>query len=102
MSWIAIIALAVGTYALRFAGPVLRDVHQPTLLLVGGRDPLVLELNREAARELGGEARLVVVSGATHLFEESRALARVAGLARDWFLRHLRADPAGGRADPQG
>jgi dienelactone hydrolase len=75
------------------ARPVLREVHQPTLLLVGGQDPLVLELNRQAARELGGEARLVVIPGATHLFEEPGALEKVAGLARDWFLRHLPADP---------
>jgi pimeloyl-ACP methyl ester carboxylesterase len=69
-------------------------VRPPTLLIVGGRDPIVLDLNREAARELAGEARLVVVPGATHLFEEPGALERVAELARDWFLEHL-SPPSG-------
>jgi putative phosphoribosyl transferase len=72
------------------AGPALRSVHQPTLLIVGGRDPVVLELNRRGLRELAGEARLEVVPGATHLFQEPRTLAQVARLARDWFVRHLR------------
>jgi putative phosphoribosyl transferase len=79
------------------AGPVLPTVRQPTLLIVGDRDPVVLDLNRLALRELGGEARLEVVPGATHLFEEPGALEQVARLARDWFVRHLRpVSPSGG------
>jgi dienelactone hydrolase len=71
------------------AGEHLRAVHQPTLLIVGGRDDVVIELNREAMTQLGGEARLEIVAGATHLFEEPGALEQVARLARDWFVRHL-------------
>ncbi|MGW0562270.1 alpha/beta family hydrolase [Streptomyces sp. NPDC003016] len=71
------------------AGPRLGDVRAPTLLVVGGRDPLVLDLNRKAQAELRCENRLEVVPGATHLFEEPGALDEVAELARDWFTRHL-------------
>ncbi|MCT9934353.1 dienelactone hydrolase family protein [Planotetraspora sp. A-T 1434] len=71
------------------AGEFLRLVHQPTLLIVGERDPIVIELNREAMDKLVGEARLEIIPGASHLFEEPGALEAVAGLARDWFLRHL-------------
>jgi dienelactone hydrolase len=67
----------------------LREVRQPTLLIVGERDPVVIDLNRQAMRELGGESRLVIVPGATHLFEERGALEQVAYLARDWFLGRL-------------
>jgi putative phosphoribosyl transferase len=66
----------------------LARVHVPTLLVVGGRDTEVLRLNRLAQRELP-DASLVVVPGATHLFEEPGTLERVALLARDWFLGHL-------------
>ena len=62
----------------------------PTLLIVGGADPDVLDLNREAQSLLRCESRLTVVPGATHLFEEPGALAEVARLACDWFLTHLR------------
>ncbi len=73
------------------AGPRLELVHAPTLLVVGGADELVLELNRRALAELGaGEHELAVVPGATHLFEEPGALERVADLAEAWFARHLR------------
>jgi dienelactone hydrolase len=72
------------------AGAELRSVRQPTLLIVGGRDEVVLELNRLAMKDLAGEARLEIVEGASHLFEEPGALERVAHLARNWFLRHLR------------
>jgi putative phosphoribosyl transferase len=65
-------------------------VYQPTLLIVGERDPLVIDLNRQAARKLGGPTRLVIVPRATHLFEEPGALEQVAHLARDWFRDHLR------------
>lgn len=71
------------------AGPRLAGVRAPTLLVVGGRDTTVLELNRAAQRELLCETRLEVVPGATHLFEEPGALDEVAALARDWFTRHL-------------
>ena len=67
------------------AGPALGSVRQPTLLIVGGRDPVVLDLNRRAMQELAGEVRLEVVPGATHLFEEPGALEQVARLARAWF-----------------
>jgi hypothetical protein len=56
---------------------------------VGGNDPEALRLNRHALTALAGEARLEIVPGATHLFEEPGALERVALLARAWFLRHL-------------
>jgi dienelactone hydrolase len=71
------------------AGDALLRVTAPTLLIVGGNDPQVLQLNRRALDALGGEARLEIVPGATHLFEEPGALERVTVLARDWFLRHL-------------
>lgn len=61
----------------------------PTLLIVGGNDPLVLDLNRSARAELRGECRLQVVPEAGHLFEEPGALEEVADLARDWFIDHL-------------
>jgi pimeloyl-ACP methyl ester carboxylesterase len=64
-------------------------VRQPTLLVVGGRDEVVIKLNRQAMTLLGGEARLEVIPGATHLFEEPGALEEVARLARDWFVRYL-------------
>ena len=71
------------------AEPRLREVVAATLLIVGGRDPQVLELNRQAAGFLRCPHELVVVPGATHLFEEAGALERVALLARDWFRDHL-------------
>jgi dienelactone hydrolase len=72
------------------AGPALGSVHQPTLLIAGERDPVILDLNRRAIRRLAGEADLAVVPDATHLFEEPGTLEQVAELARDWFVRHLR------------
>jgi dienelactone hydrolase len=71
------------------AGEALRRVRAPTLLIVGGNDPDVLRLNQQALALLAGKARLEIVPGATHLFEEPGALERVAVLARDWFLQHL-------------
>jgi dienelactone hydrolase len=71
------------------AGDALRRVTAPTLLIVGGNDVQVLRLNQSALAALAGEARLEIVPGATHLFEEPGALERVAALARDWFVRHL-------------
>jgi putative phosphoribosyl transferase len=71
------------------AGEFLRLVAQPTLLIVGERDTEVLELNRAALAMLHGDGELVVVPGATHLFEEPGALQEVARLAADWFRAHL-------------
>lgn len=71
------------------AGDSLGDVRAPTLLIVGGDDTRVLELNRQAQARLRCENRLDVVAGATHLFEEPGALDEVAELARDWFTLHL-------------
>ena len=67
----------------------LAKVSVPTLLIVGSRDEMVLRLNRQALRFLGGVAELAVVRGATHLFEEPGTLDRAAVLARDWFTRFL-------------
>ena len=69
--------------------PRLAAVRAPTLLIVGGRDLQVLELNRAAEAALRCERRLTVVPGATHLFEEPGALDEVARLAGDWFVAHL-------------
>jgi putative phosphoribosyl transferase len=71
------------------AGPALMRVRAPTLLIVGGNDVEVIELNRAALAQLRCEKRLVIVPGATHLFEEPGALDQVARLAREWFHRHL-------------
>ncbi|MFI9075290.1 phosphoribosyltransferase family protein [Streptomyces sioyaensis] len=71
------------------AGPHLSRVLAPTLLIVGGNDTMVIELNRAAQRALRCENQLEIVPGATHLFEEPGALQQVADLARDWFLTHL-------------
>ena len=66
----------------------LAKVHSPTLLLVGGADPEVLELNRSAWQHLSCTKELVVIPEATHLFEETGALEEVARLAGGWFGRH--------------
>ena len=71
------------------AGRYLAAVAAPTLLIVGGRDEVVLELNRRAQAAIPGESELTVVPGATHLFEEPGTLEKVAELARDWFIDHL-------------
>jgi putative phosphoribosyl transferase len=71
------------------AGIASARVQAPTLLIVGENDLQVLELNREALRLLRCEKDLVIVPGATHLFEEPGALDEVARQARWWFLRHL-------------
>lgn len=67
------------------AGSRLNAVKAPTLLIVGGRDEVVLELNQQALAQLQAEAELVVIPGATHLFEEAGALEEVARLAAAWF-----------------
>jgi dienelactone hydrolase len=71
------------------AGPALPRVRAPTLLIVGGDDFPVIELNRAALAQLRCEKQLVIVPGATHLFEEPGALDTVAQLAREWFERYL-------------
>ena len=71
------------------AGPRLGSVTAPTLLIVGGSDHVVLDLNREAFDALQSEKDLVVIGGATHLFEEPGALEQVADHAARWFGRHL-------------
>ena len=71
------------------AGAALMHVRAPTLLIVGGNDGQVIQLNRAALAELRCEKQLMIVPGATHLFEEPGALDEVARLARDWFHRHL-------------
>jgi putative phosphoribosyl transferase len=71
------------------ARPRLAAVTAPTLLIAGGRDEVVLDLNRRAQAELRCENGLAVVPGATHLFDEPGTLAAAAGLARDWFPSHL-------------
>ncbi len=71
------------------AGDALAMTTAPTLLIVGGRDELVLDLNQRARESITAECEITVVPGASHLFEETGALEQVAVLARDWFLSHL-------------
>jgi dienelactone hydrolase len=71
------------------AGPALMRVHAPTLLIVGGADAPVIDLNERALELLEVEKELRIVPRATHLFEEPGALEEVARLAADWFVRHL-------------
>lgn len=71
------------------AAEELPSVKAPTLLIVGGADQAVIGMNREAMELLPGDAELVLVPGATHLFEEPGALEEVARLAGEWFVRHL-------------
>lgn len=75
------------------AGAWLAHVRSPTLLIVGGREEQVLELNRQAAEAIAAECRIAVVPGATHLFEEPGTLEQVADLARLWFCDHLTPIP---------
>jgi len=72
------------------AGQYLADVKAPTLLLVGGDDEEVIELNRQAQSQMNNENKLVVIPGATHLFEEPGKLEEVARFATDWFNRYLK------------
>jgi putative phosphoribosyl transferase len=76
------------------AGAALADVDAPTLLIVGGDDRAVLDLNRAALEQLQCEKRLEIVPRAGHLFEEAGALDMVIDLARAWFVRHLREEAA--------
>ena len=72
------------------AGSALPRVKAPTLLIVGGDDAGVIELNEEAYDQLTCEKQMVLVPHATHLFEEPGTLEEVARMARDWFQRYLR------------
>jgi dienelactone hydrolase len=74
------------------AGDALPLVRAPTLLIVGGEDEQVIQLNEEALARLRAEKRLEIVPGAGHLFEEPGTLDEVARLAASWFTRHLRPD----------
>ncbi len=71
------------------AGDALPRVVAPTLLIIGGNDPIVIDLNRQAGMQLKAEHNLEIIPGATHLFEEPGTLETVAALARDWFKRFL-------------
>jgi putative phosphoribosyl transferase len=71
------------------AGAALPKVKAPTLLIVGGRDEIVIDLNQRAMAQMHAPVKLEIVPGATHLFEEAGTLDQVAGLAREWFARHL-------------
>jgi putative phosphoribosyl transferase len=72
------------------AGERLALVKAPTLLVVGGEDRQLFELNRSAQRRIGGRCTLVIIPGATHLFEEPGALERLSDLAVAWFLEHAK------------
>ena len=76
------------------AGDALPRVQAPTLLIVGGNDDVVIELNEMARDQMRCEVRVEIIPGATHLFEEAGALEHVAKLARDWFVDHLGAGSA--------
>ena len=71
------------------AWSALRRVEAPTLLIVGGLDDVVIELNQRAYEELRAEKQLITIPGATHLFEEPGTLEDVARLASEWFRRYL-------------
>ena len=90
----AALGSGIGTVVSRGGRPDLAEealvhVQSPTLLIVGGNDKAVLQLNREAFARLTGKKELVIVPGATHLFEEPGALEEVARLATQWFKRYL-------------
>jgi putative phosphoribosyl transferase len=83
------------------AGPALSKMKTPTLLIVGGLDGPVIQMNRDAMKQMRGEVSLEIVAGATHLFEEPGTLERVADLAGAWFASHLQpavAAPRGYRS----
>lgn len=71
------------------AGPSLAKVTTPTLLIVGGLDTPVIQMNRDAMKQMHAVVKLEIVPGATHLFEEPGTLERVTELAGNWFARHL-------------
>ena len=76
------------------AGEALQKVQAPTLLIVGGNDDIVIELNEQARDRMRCEVKLEIVPGATHLFEEPGTLEKVAQLASDWFVKHIGAKSA--------
>ena len=76
------------------AGDALPKVQAPTLLIVGGNDDIVIELNEMARDQMRCEVRVEIIPGATHLFEEAGALEHVAKLASDWFVDHIGAGSA--------
>ena len=95
----AALGSAIGAVVSRGGRPdlawsALDRVQAPTLLIVGGRDDLVIELNQRAYKQLKAEKQLVIIPGATHLFEEPGALQEVARLASEWFKRYLRSKQA--------
>jgi len=71
------------------AGAALPKMQAPTLLIVGGQDDIVIELNEQARDQMRCEVKLEIIPGATHLFEEPGALEQVAKLASDWFINHI-------------
>jgi pimeloyl-ACP methyl ester carboxylesterase len=79
---------------------MLAKVAAPTLLIVGGHDEPVIELNEQAMARMRGHVELKIVPGATHLFEEPGTLEEVEQLAGEWFVRYLAAEPA--KTDPGG
>ena len=79
------------------ADAALPKVQAPTLLIVGGKDDIVVELNEMARDRMRCEVKLEIVPGATHLFEEPGTLEKVAKLASDWFVSHLGGKPAANR-----
>jgi putative phosphoribosyl transferase len=79
------------------AGSALARVQVPVLLIVGGEDYPIIGLNREAMARLGGDKKLEIIPGATHLFEEPGTLEEVSRLARDWFQSYLQHDRDPGR-----
>jgi putative phosphoribosyl transferase len=84
----------VGAVVSRGGRPDLADealpkVQAPTLLIVGGNDDIVIELNEQARDRMRCDVKLEIIPGATHLFEEPGALEKVAKLASDWFVKHI-------------
>ena len=69
--------------------PFMDRVQSPTLLIVGSRDTMVLDLNRQAQQHMRCENELSIIDGATHLFEEPGTLEQAAQHAGDWFVRHF-------------
>ena len=95
----AALGSAIGAVVSRGGRPdlarsALARVQAPTLLIVGGEDHVVIDLNRQAYAHLRGEKQLVIIPGASLLFEEPGALQEVARLASQWFVQHLHAKPA--------
>jgi len=71
------------------AGAALPKVQAPTLLIMGGQDEIVINLNQQARNQMRCKVKVKIIPGATHLFEEPGALEQVAKLASDWFINHI-------------